>query len=153
MLYTAKGKFFEDWRIGVEFETGSRTISETDIVIFAGLSGDFNPLHINEEFAKKSVFGTRVAHGFLIHSISIGLINQTGYFDGTVMAQLGHNNISFLKGVIPGDTVKVKCKIIELRETSNRERGIITFEAVIVNQKDDVVAKSERVLMIKRRIE
>jgi acyl dehydratase len=153
MLYTAKGKFFEDWRIGVEFETGSRTISETDIVIFAGLSGDFNPLHINEEFAKKSVFGTRVAHGFLIHSISIGLINQTGYFDGTVMAQLGHNNISFSKGVVPGDTVKVKCKIIELRETSNRERGIITFEAVIVNQKDDVVAKSERVLMIKRRIE
>ncbi|MGA2463757.1 MAG: MaoC/PaaZ C-terminal domain-containing protein [Thermodesulfobacteriota bacterium] len=153
MLYTAKGKFFEDWRIGVEFETGSRTISETDIVIFAGLSGDFNPLHINEEFAKKSVFGTRVAHGFLIHSISIGLINQTGYFDGTVMAQLGHNNISFSKRVVPGDTVKVKCKIIELRETSNRERGIITFEAVIVNQKGDVVAKSERVLMIKRRIE
>jgi acyl dehydratase len=152
MLYTVKGRFFEDWKIGEEFETGSRTISETDIVIYAGLSGDFNPLHVNEEFAKKSVFGTRVAHGFLIHSISIGLINQMGYFDGTVMAQLGHKNISFLKGVIPGDTVKVKCKVIELRETSNRERGIITFEATIVNQRNEEVAKSERVLMIKKRM-
>jgi len=153
MVDTVKGKYFEDWTIGEEFETGSRTVTETDIVIYAGLSGDFNPLHVNEEFAKRSVFGTRVAHGFLVYSISIGLINQTGYFNGTVMAQLGHNDITFSKGVVAGDTVKVKCKITGLRETENKERGIITFDAAIVNQKEDIVAKSERILMIRRRME
>src|SRR5512136_1770173 len=129
MLYKVNGKFFEDWKTDEEFETGSRTITETDIVIYAGLSGDFNPLHVNEEFAKKSVFGTRVAHGFLIHSISIGLINQTGYFDGTVMAQLGHNKVTFLKGTVAGDTIRVKCKITKLEETSKKDRGVMTFEA------------------------
>src|SRR3990170_4615863 len=81
MKYAIRGKYFEEWEVGDEFETGRRTVTEADIVIFAGLSGDYNPLHTNEEFAKKGVFGTRVAHGFLVHSISIGLINQTGFFD------------------------------------------------------------------------
>ena len=146
-----KGRFLEDWEINEDFETGSRTITETDIVTFAGLSGDFNPLHMNEEFAKNSVFGTRVAHGFLSHSISIGLINQTGYFDGTIMAQLGHNNITFTKEVIPGDTIRVKCKVTDLRETSRPDRGIITFEATILNQRDEVVGNSERMVMLKRK--
>lgn len=147
----SKVKYFEDWEVGEEFETGSRTITETDIVTFAGLSGDFNPLHVNEEFARTSVFGTRVAHGFLSHSISIGLINQMGYWDGSVMAQLGHNNITFSAGVLPGDTIRVKCKVTGLRETKKADRGIITFQATIVNQKDEVVGESERVLMLKRK--
>jgi acyl dehydratase len=150
-MYSIRGKFFEDWKVGDEIETGARTVTETDIVLFAGLSGDHNPLHTDEEFAKKSVFGTRVAHGFLIHSISIGLINQTGYFDGTVMAQLGHKNVSFLKGTIAGDTIRVRCKITKLEETSKNDRGVMTFEALIINQRDEVVAKSERMLMIKKR--
>jgi 3-hydroxybutyryl-CoA dehydratase len=151
MQQAGSAKYFEDWKVGDEFETGSRTITETDIVTFAGLSGDFNPLHVNEEYAKKGVFGTRVAHGFLVHSISIGLINQTGYFDRTVIAQLSHKNISFSTGVIPGDTIKVKCKVQELRETSKPGRGIITFEALILDQKGQIAGKSDRTLMIKMR--
>ena len=64
-----RAKYFEEWEIGKVYESTSRTITETDIVIFAGLSGDYNPLHTDEEFAKKSIFGTRVAHGFLVLSI------------------------------------------------------------------------------------
>jgi acyl dehydratase len=150
-MHKIRGKYFEEWAVGDEFETTARTVTETDIVLFAGISGDYNPLHTDEEFAKKSFFGTRVAHGFLIHSISIGLINQTGYFDGTVMAQLGHNKVSFLKGTMAGDTIRVKCNITKLEETSKKDRGVMTFEAFVINQKDEVVAQSERMLMIKKR--
>ena len=67
-----RGKYFEDWEIGKAYESASRTITETDIVNFAGLSGDYNPLHTDEEFAKSNLFGTRVPHGLLILSISSG---------------------------------------------------------------------------------
>lgn len=151
MKYEMKGKYFEDWKLGEEFETGRRTVTETDIVIFAGLSGDYNPLHTNEEFAKKTVFGTRVAHGFLVHSISIGLINQTTFFDGTVVAQKGHKNVVFTKGVVSGDTIYAKVKIAEKKDAGQSDKGEIVFEVDVINQRGEVCSKSTRTLLIKKR--
>ena len=151
MKYEMRGKYFEDWTLGEEFETGRRTVTEADIVIFAGVSGDYNPLHTNEEFAKKTVFGTRVAHGFLVHSISIGLINQTTYFDGTVVAQKGHKNVVFTKGVVNGDTIYAKVKIVEKNDMGKSDRGEIVFDVDVINQRGEVCSKSTRTLLMKKR--
>jgi acyl dehydratase len=151
MKYETQGRYFEDWQVGEEFETSRRTITEADIVIFAGLSGDYNPLHTNEEFAKKTVFGTRVAHGFLVHSISIGLINQTTLFDGTVVAQKGHKNIVFTKGVVSGDTIYVKVKVVEKNNQGKPDRGEVVFDVEVINQKEEICSKSTRTLLIKKK--
>ncbi len=152
MKLESRGRYFEDWEIGDEIETGHRTVTETDIVIFAGLSGDYNPLHTNEEFAKTTIFGTRVAHGFLVHSISVGLINQTGFFDGTVMAQRGHRNVMFTKGVVAGDTIYAKVKIVEKNDMKKPDRGELVFDVEVINQKGEVCSKSTRALLMKKRI-
>ena len=96
-------------------------------------------------------FGTRVAHGFLVHSISIGLINQTTFFDGTVMAQKGHKNIVFTKGVVAGDTVYAKVKVAGKNDMGKPDRGELVFDVEIINQKNEVCSKSTRTLLIKRR--
>src|ERR1051326_2352280 len=99
--------YFEDFEQDREYVTRSRTITEADVVAFAGLSGDFNPLHVDEEFAKTTIFGARIAHGLLGLSVASGLINQLGLGEGTVMAFLG---LTWnFKGVIRiGDTITVR---------------------------------------------
>jgi acyl dehydratase len=151
MVYQPRGKYFEEWKVGEEFETGRRTVTETDIVLFAGLSGDYNPLHTNEEFAKTTVFGTRVAHGFLVHSISVGLINQAGYHDGTVAAQKGHRNVVFTKGVVAGDTIFAKVRVAEINDKGNPNWGEVVYDVEVINQRDEVCSKSTRVLLLKKK--
>ena len=80
------GMFWEEWEIGAEFQTASRTITEADVVNFAGISGDYNPLHIDEEFCKQTQFGTRIAHGPLVYSIAAGLLFQLLLYDDTLIA-------------------------------------------------------------------
>ena len=80
MAYQPRGMYLEDFEVGKVYESGGRTITEADIVNFAGVSGDFNPLHMDEEFAKTNLFGKRIAHGALGFIISTGLSNQTGLF-------------------------------------------------------------------------
>ena len=152
MKYQIEGKYFEDWGVGDEFETGRRTITETDIVLFAGLSGDYNPLHTNEEFAKTTIFGNRVAHGFLVHSISVGLINQTKFFDGMVVAQKGHKNVVFTKGVVAGDTIYAKVKVAEKNDVGKPDRGEVVFDVEVINQRGEVCSKSTRVLLIRKKM-
>jgi acyl dehydratase len=142
--------YFEDFEQDREYVTRSRTITEADVVAFAGLSGDFNPLHVDEEFAKKTIFGTRIAHGLLGLSVESGLINQLGIGEGTVMAFLGLN--WNFKGVIRvGDTITVQERVGEKRETSKNDRGILRMAITVVNQHGDVVQEGEHVLMVKKR--
>jgi acyl dehydratase len=142
--------YFEDFEIGSEYVTRSRTITEADVVAFAGLSGDFNPLHIDEQFAKNTIFGTRIAHGLLGLSVASGLINQLGIGEGTVIAFLG---LTWnFKGVIRfGDTITVNERVAEKRETSKNDRGILRMAIMVLNQHGDVVQDGEHVLMVKRR--
>ena len=130
--------------------TRSRTITEADVVAFAGLSGDFNPLHTDEEFAKKTMFGTRIAHGLLGLSIASGLINQMGIAEGTVMAFLGMT-WNFKGALKFGDTITVRQRVADRRETSRQDRGILRMAISVINQHGEVVQEGEHTLMIKRR--
>ena len=119
---------------------------------FAGISGDFNPLHTDEEFMKKSPFGGRIAHGLLSVSIGTGLINQMGVFEGTNLALL-NMNIKYTGAVKFGDTIRLELETVEKKETSKPGKGIITYEANVKNQKNETVVEMQWVLMMKRKKE
>jgi acyl dehydratase len=146
-----KGIVYEDLKIGDEFVSASRTITESDIWLFACWSGDHNPLHMDEEFGKKSPFGTRIAHGLLTVCIGTGLANQTLMFEGTSMALL--NSSARYTGIVrAGDTIRVLVRVTDKKDTKKyHDRGIVTFDWTVYNQRDESVCESQWVLMIKRR--
>jgi acyl dehydratase len=146
-----RGMYWEEWEIGAEFESPGRTVTEADIVNFACLSGDFNPLHINEEFCKQTQFGTRIAHGPLIYAIAAGLLFQLHLYDDTLIAFLGFDNLKFTKPVKPGDTIHARVKVLEKRETSNLERGVMKRELKVLNQRGEVVQEALQAFLLKRK--
>src|ERR1035438_10853967 len=108
--------YYEDFSTGGVLESRGRTVTEADIVNFAGLSGDFVELHTNEEFARKSPFGRRIAHGALVFSISTGLMTQMNLINDTVLAFYGIDKLRFTGPVFIGDTVRVTKRVVELKE-------------------------------------
>ncbi|HFE66402.1 MAG TPA: dehydratase, partial [Chloroflexi bacterium] len=106
-MYQPRGLYFEDFAVGQEMETAGRTITEADIVTFAGLSGDFNLIHTNAEYAADFIFGKRVAHGLLVQSIATGLMVQSGVIDGTVLA-FRELTAKFSLPVFIGETIHVE---------------------------------------------
>ena len=145
-----RGKYFEEFEVGQAYQTGARTITEADIVNFAGLSGDFNFIHIDAEASKDTPFGQRVAHGMLVASIATGLAVQQGFIDGTTLA-FRELTWKFTKPVFIGDTVHVQIKIIETKAMPRLGGGIVGFETRVVNQHEDVVHKGEWRMLIKSR--
>jgi acyl dehydratase len=151
MTYTAKGKHFDEFEAGASFTTAARTVTEADIMTFAGLSGDFNPLHTDETFARTTPFGTRIAHGMLVASIATGLANQSGLFEGTTIALLSQS-IRYQSATRPGDTIRLELTVREKKETKKPDRGIITFQTVVKNQKDEALLDGEWTLMMSRKV-
>lgn len=149
MNYQPRGRTFEQFNVGDTFICQGRTITEADVVLFAGISGDYNPLHTNEEFGKTTPFGGRIAHGVLILAIATGQINQTGLFEGTTLALL-QQTIKYVGVVKFGDTVHLEFTIAAKKETSKPDRGIITMQNKVVNQHGQAVLEIEEVVMIKR---
>ena len=149
MDYKPRGKTFDDLNIGDEIITTGRTITETDVVNFAGISGDFHPEHMNEVYAKKGPLGGRIAHGLLTTAVATGMVNQTGITEGTTIAVLEMKE-RFIKAVRFGDTLRSVFKIINKKETKKPDRGIVTAALTVLNQKDDVVLEAEIVLMLYR---
>jgi len=145
-----QGRFFEDFAVGESFTTRARTITEADIVAFAGLSGDYNPLHTDEEFARTTPYGKRIAHGLLGLSVHSGLSQGLGITEGTTLAFLGLS-WSFKAPIFIGDTLHVVQTVEEMRETSRPERGIIVFGCRVVNQRGEDVQTGTKTLMIRRR--
>lgn len=144
--------YFEDFEVGKVFETPGRTITESDVMLFAGLSGDYNILHTNEEFAKSTRFGQRVAHGMLGVSVITGLMGRTGIFEGSAVALLGINNWKFLKPIFIGDTVYVRFKITDKRlSSSNPEVGIVNRFYELINQQGEIVQQGEMPVMVKSK--
>lgn len=130
------------------FLTEGRTVESGDVSLFAGLSGDFNPLHISETFAKKTPFKSRVAHGLLTLSISTGQQNQLGIFEGTTLAYLGMDEVRFLAPVRFGDTVRTILRVTSARVSSKPDRGVVAFDITVKNQDDvDVLTYKQSVLM------
>ena len=144
------GLFFEEFEIGANYQSQGRTIAESDVTAFAGLSGDFNPLHTDAEFARSTPFGERIVHGMLTVSISTGMSNWTGIFAGTAIALL-EQNIKYKAHVKFGDTLHLEMEVIEKNETSKPERGIVKFAAQMVNQHGETVVDMIWTLMMKRR--
>ena len=144
------GLYWEEWAIGAEFVSSARTITEADIVNFAGISGDYNPLHIDEEFCRNTQFGTRIAHGPLVYSIATGLLFQLHLYDDTLIAFLGFDSLKFTKPVKIGDTVRARIEVLEKRETSKPDRGIMKRLLQVINQRDDVVQEGVQVFLLKR---
>jgi len=143
------GLHFEEFELGAVYESRGRTVTETDVVLFAGLSGDFIELHTNEEYAKRTPMGRRIAHGALVFSISVGLMTQMNLINDTVIAFYGVDRLRFTKPVYPGDTVRVTKKVVEL--TGKGERGIVTFETNVLNQRNETVIAYHDKLLVKRR--
>jgi len=150
MAYEMRGKYYEDFNEGDVITTARRTITEADVAAFAGISGDFNPLHTDEEFMKTTPFGGRIAHGLLTVSIATGLINQLGVFEGTNLALL-NMNIKYTGVVKFGDTIRMELKTLEKKESSKPGKGVITYQANVLNQKDETVVEMEWVLLMKRK--
>src|SRR5450631_460242 len=145
------GMYWEEWQIGAEFKSSGRTVTEADIVMFAGLSGDYNSLHIDEEFCKQTQFGTRIAHGPLVYAIAAGLLYQLHLYDDTLIAFLGFDNLKFTKPVKPGDTIHARVKVLKKRETSNPERGVMKRELKVLNQRGEVVQEALQAFLLKRK--
>ena len=143
-------KFYEDLNVGDKFVTPRRTITETDIVAFSGVSGDYNALHTDEIFAAETQFGGRIAHGPLGFVIATGLSNRTGLFDGSTIAFLGMQ-WKFTAPIDPGDTVHLEMTVDELRRTSKPDRGILVREMNLINQKGQLVQTGMFTTMIKVR--
>lgn len=134
----ARGRFFSEFSVGDVFESVGRTVTEADVVHFAGISGDFNPLHTDATFAEKTPFGQRIAHGMLAASISTGLGQTLGIFEGTTIA-LTTQTFTYKAPVFFGDTIRLRLTVEETRPSSKGGKGVVTFTADILKQ-DDVTA-------------
>ncbi len=145
-----RGTFFSDFEVGQEFISGRRTITETDVVMFAGLSGDYNPLHTDKVFAEKTPFKQRVAHGMLIASISTGLGQTLGIFEGTTLA-LMEQTFKYKAPVFFGETIHFKLTVNATKASSKGGKGVVTFDAHIIKQDGTVVNEGTWVVMFRDR--
>src|SRR6266852_5927901 len=144
------GLYYEDFQAGMSFESRGRTITESDIVNFAGLSGDFTELHTNEEYASQAPFNRRIAHGLLTLSVSTGLMVQMNLITDTVVAFYGIDKLRFVKPVFIGDTIHVRKNVVDTL-TKGGEVGVVTFDTTVLNQKQETVLVYRDKLAIKKR--
>ena len=143
--------YFEEFQLGQQITTAGRTITEADIINFAGISGDFNQMHVDADYSKNSAFGQRVAHGFLVLSVISGLAVQTGVMEGTVIAFREVSEWKFAKPVFIGDTVNAVLDVKEIKEIRRIGGGSVTIEVGVENQHGDIVMKGTWVVLIKTR--
>ncbi len=147
------GRLFDEFSIGQRFETPSRTITEADIGTFAGLTGDYNPVHTDEVFATATGFGGRIAHGPMGIGIAFGLASRLDLIDGTVVALLGVT-WDFKAPMRPGSTIRALIEVIETRNVSNPAHGLLGLSIALVDEADKPLQEgSARLLMRKMRYE
>ncbi|HEX7588723.1 MAG TPA: MaoC/PaaZ C-terminal domain-containing protein [Anaerolineae bacterium] len=144
------GMYFEELPVGKELATQGRTITETDLVSFAGLTGDTNPMHTDAEYAKASQFGERVAHGMLGLSYAIGLAWQLGFMIGTVIAFTGLE-WKFKAPVKIGDTIHVVAKVKQTKAMRAAGGGFVIMDARVLNQRNETVQLGEWSILVKSK--
>jgi acyl dehydratase len=143
--------FFEDFKPGMQLETPARTITQTDIVNFSCLTGDFNAVHTDWEYCKTTPFGEPIAHGMLVAGVAAGLLYASGMNDGTLMALLEVKSWKMLKPVKHGDTIRNVTTVKEKRPTSKPDRGIVRFLRETRNQRGETVQEMDVVIMYRSR--
>ena len=149
MAFSSIHLYFDDLAIGQEWMSPGRTVGECDIMTYAGFSGDFNPMHIDEEFAKTTPFRKRICHGFGVFSMASGL--GVSIPPVRTIALFSVRNWSFLYPVFIGDTIKVRAKVVEKTVRGRGKRGEVVWQRTILNQHDKVVQEGEVVTLIECR--
>lgn len=144
------GLFFEDFDLAQSITTRGRTVAEGDITLFAGLSGDFNPLHVDREYCAGTQFGERIAHGPLTLSMAIGLMSQQNLIDGTTMGLLDLH-WSFAGPVRIGDTVHAVVTPVEKKPSRKPDRGVLTLRLDVMNQHGEQIQTGHLKLLMKRK--
>ena len=143
------GRYYEDFKVGEVMETPGRTITEADLVNFAGVSGDFFSLHIDEEYAKKTMFRRRIAHGLLTLAVVSGFWSKMGLFEGTLIAFYGIDRLRFTKPVYIGDTIRARIEVVDKVEKG--EHGLVTLKHEVFNQRGELVLVFDAKFLFKRR--
>jgi acyl dehydratase len=144
-------KYLEDLTAGDVFTSAARTITESDVVAFAGLSGDFNPIHTDVEFAKETAYGQRVVYGLLGLSMLTGLLDRTGLFSGSAIAMLGIRDWTFTAPLFIGDTIRFRLTIVDVRRARSGDRGVVQRYFELINQRDEVVQKGHIDILVRAR--
>jgi acyl dehydratase len=149
MGYTPQHLYFDDVKVGQEWESPGRTVTQADVVHFAGLSGDFNPIHMDHEFARQTPFHQPIAHGLLILSMASGL----GAFAPPMRTQAFHSirEWHFHEPVFIGDTIRVRTRVLEKEARSRGRRGLITWQRQLVNQDGKVVQEGVTLTLVEGR--
>jgi len=136
-----RGMYFEEFQPGQKLVSAGRTITESDVVTFAGLSGDFNQIHVDAEYSKNTPFGQRVAHGLLGLAIASGLVVQTGLMEGTIILFREITEWKFVKPIYLGDTIHVDIEVVETKDMRRLGGGIVLIDLDVKNQTNDTVMK------------
>jgi acyl dehydratase len=149
MSFTAQHLYFDDVEIGQQWESPGRTLTEADIVNFAGLSGDFNPMHVDHEYARTTPFRRPIAHGLLVLSLGSGL----GLFSPPMRTQavLSLRDWQFKEPVFAGDTLHVVTRVVAKEARSRGRRGVITWQRQILNQDGKVVQEGVSITLVEGR--
>ncbi len=149
------GKYFDDWTVGEKFTTAGRTITETDVVMFAAMTGDYNELHTNKDFMENDKqFGERIAHGLLGLAVSHGLLSRTGCLEKTPVAFLGLESWQFKAPIFLGDTIYIDIEVVEKKASRSKpDRGVVKLYLKIIKQDQTVVQEGYKSIMFRKKLQ
>jgi 3-hydroxybutyryl-CoA dehydratase len=142
---------FEDFAVGEVIVTNGRTIEMSDILAFAGLTGDHYPLHTDEVFAQGTQFGGRIAHGPLTFSIAVGLVALSGFYANAIEALKECQDLRAVAPVRPGDTIRVRAEVVGTGAAKNPKYGTLSVDYHVLNQEDREVMSFHWVMLARRR--
>ena len=142
-----RGSYFEEFTLGATHSSAVRTILEADLFAFSELTGDHNPLHLDAEFASKSVFGQRIAQGLLGLSIASGLLTQLGFIEGTLLA-FRELTWKFSLPIFIGDTIRASARVTDLRALAKLGGGAVTFDVEVLNQRGERVQSGQWMVLV-----
>ncbi len=142
--------YFDDLALGQRFVSSAREVTDLDIERFAALSGDHNPLHTDEAFARRSIYRTRIAHGMLVQSLATGLVCEMGIFEGSTLGVL-EMQLRFVSAVRPGDSVRLELGVIELDPAPHPRRGFVRLSAQVIAKQDQLCIDGSWTLLLLRR--
>lgn len=148
----AQRKYGDDFKLGAVYTTPRITVTETHIVNWAGLTGDFYPLHMDKVYAEATAFGERLVHGPMIFALAVGLVAQAGFGEDAVIAWLGADNMRMLAPVRIGDTITVVVQVKEQKPTRNPARGVQIWRYTVQNQRGEDVMVFDYTMMFHLRV-
>lgn len=150
-LIVRQGMYFEEFEVGQRIVSVGRTVTESDVVTFAGLSGDYNQIHTDAEFSRNTPFGERIAHGLLGLSIASGLAMRTGVLEGTVLAFREINEWKFVKPICIGDTIHVELEVVETKAMPRIGGGMVGIAVEVINQQGEVTMRGRWTVLVQSR--